>query len=139
MKRNLWFVLLLTILLAACGGNGSTDNATTTDEIDAATGLPLNPQVLPDGPFIVEGVIASQNLTPQTAPEFVVRVPSGKTFRIRSQPLADTFYDDGSPIAPSEFTQGMQVRAMVTQAPADATSGSVNLLISEDLTIIKEP
>ncbi|MCA9934141.1 MAG: hypothetical protein H6662_05475 [Ardenticatenaceae bacterium] len=138
MKRYLLLVFVLTALLTACGGNDNAAN-TVPVELDEATGLPLNPEVLPDGPFIVEGVVASQNLTPQTSPEFVVRVPSGKTFRIRSQGLADTFYDDGSPIAASEFTQGMQVRATVTQAPADETSGSVNLLVSDDLTIIKEP
>ncbi len=137
MKIRLFLLFLLLCAMAACGGGNGNDETIT--ETDPDTGLPLNPETLPDGPFIVEGSIANLNLTPQDKPEFVIRVASGKTYRIRSQPLSNTTYDDGEAIAPSAFTQGMRVRATVVQIEADGSSGRIRLMVSEDLTIIKEP
>jgi hypothetical protein len=134
MKRNTALLILLSVLLlvlAACGGNGATENGADI-EIDAETGLPLNPVDTRSGPFIVEGTLSSLNLTPQTAPEFVVRAPSGQTYRIRSQPLSETFFNDGEPVTPSLIRQGMTVRAT---AEFDANT---QIFISEDLAFIRE-
>src|SRR5690606_22047095 len=58
--------------------------------IDPVTGLEINPETVPMGTeFIVRGSIAQLTTTPQDAPEFVVRAPNGKTYRMRTQPLRD--------------------------------------------------
>jgi hypothetical protein len=137
MKRILLISLVLAFILAGCGG-AAESSETTAGEIDAATGLPLNPDTIPtDSPFIVEGTIASMNLTPQSAPEFVVRAPSGKTYRIRTQALPDITYDDGEPVGVDGFSQGMSVRATVEQQEGGAGTGNIPILFSGDFMIVR--
>lgn len=139
MKQHLGKLLILIAImgfvLAACGGD-SSDSAGGGDaveaEVDPETGLLINPIDVPDGPFIVDGEINSLNLTPQTSPEFVIRVDGGKTYRVRSQALADTFFDDGEPVTPSLIRQGVRARATVTYDPVQL------LYYSDDLTFIRE-
>jgi hypothetical protein len=139
MKQHVGKLIILVIVMGfvftACGG-GSTEGTDAGDageaEVDPDTGLLINPDVAPEGPFIVDGEINSLNLTPQTSPEFVIRVDSGKTYRIRSQGLAETYFDDGEPVTPSLIRQGVRARATVTYDPVRL------LYFSEDLIFIKE-
>lgn len=134
-KRHMYglFVALLTILfLAACGsGNGGEPAAGENGPaIDTETGLPFNPESDPGGQFIVEGPLVSLNLTPQTHPEFVIRVSPTKTYRVRSQSLAETFYEDGEPVVPNTIRQGMEVRATIEYNP------DLQIYSSEDLIFL---
>ena len=134
MQRQL-LLMALILVLAACGSNGDTVQEEYT--IDEATGLPLNPETIPEGDFVIEGTISNMNLTPQSAPEFVLRIPSGKTYRVRSQPLADIFYDDGEVIGASGFSQGMQVRATISQIVGGPETGNTRQFVTQDMVIIK--
>jgi hypothetical protein len=141
MKKFLFLWVLLVVALAACGGGEpSTTNTGDAEEevvveeqIDEETGLPFNPEQAPDGEFVIEGVLSSLTLTPQNKPEFVVQLPSGKRYRLRSQPLNETFYEDGSPITPPEIRQGMMVRATVLFHPDEGPNGEFR---SPDLTFL---
>jgi hypothetical protein len=132
MKKFLFLWLLLVAALTACGGGGSTttngdeaepEEVVVEDEVDEETGLPLNPEIAPEGEFIIEGVISSLTLTPQDKPEFVIILPSGKRYRIRSQPLSETFFDDGTAVSPSTLRQGMNIRATVEYFPDEGVAG----------------
>jgi len=130
-------LLLITfvVFLAACGSGG--DSAQEEYSIDEATGLPLNPEVVPEGDFVVEGTISSMNLTPQSSPEFVLRVESGRTYRVRAQPLPDILYDDGEAVGVANFVQGMQVRATINQVVGGPETGNTTQLVTEDLVIVR--
>lgn len=127
MRINKRFILVLFLvgvfLLAACGGGntqpagGNNAAGESETEVDSDTGLQINPLTDPGGQFIVEGPLDSVNLTPQTAPEFVVRITPEKTYRIRSQSLADTFFEDGEAVTPSAIRQGMMIRATIEFDP----------------------
>lgn len=133
MKRLL--LLLSVLLLAACG---SEPEVTLPVEIDEATGLPLNPDPIPqDTEFIVEGVIRSMNLTPQTSPEFVISAPSGKTFRIRSQGITEIFYADGEGVTVDQIAQGMAVRATVAYQEGSAGTGNAPIMATNDLMLLR--
>lgn len=125
------FILFVT----ACGSGGDVVQEEYT--IDEATGLPLNPQTIPDGDFVIEGTIANMNLTPQSEPELVLKVSSGQTYRVRTQPLSDIFYDDGGTIGIPDFAQGMQVRATISQIVGGPETGNSRQFVTEDLVIIK--
>ncbi len=128
--KSIILILVVVLLLAACGGgssSGPSDEDVET-EVDPETGLMINPLQDPGGPFIVEGVINSLTLTPQTSPEFVIKADNGKNYRIRSQSLADTYYDDGEAVTPSLIRQGERVRATVTYDPAKLLYFTDNLL-----------
>ncbi len=137
MKTNKWIMFMLLVgvlLLAACGGGnaepagGAETNAEPEIEVDPETGLLINPLTDPGGQFIVEGPLVSLNLTPQTAPEFVVRIAPEKTYRIRSQSLADTFFEDGEAVTPNNIRQGMVVRATIEFDPELTIYRSDNLV-----------
>lgn len=123
------------ILLAACGSSGDVEQEEYI--IDEATGLPLNPETLPEGDFVIEGTIGNMNLTPQSAPEFVLRVDSGRTYRVRTQPLSDIFYEDGEAVGVAGFAQGMQVRAVINHAEGGPETGNTNQLVTENLVVIR--
>lgn len=134
MWRKLLFVALM-VLLAACGSNGNTAEEEYT--IDEATGLPLNPDTIPEGDFVVEGTIASMNLTPQSAPEFVLRSPAGRTYRVRAQALPDILYNDGEAVGVANFVQEMQVRATISQVVGGPETGNTTQLVTTDLVIVR--
>lgn len=81
---------------------------------DPDTGLAINPETFgPGDTFIVRGTIISMNLTPVTSPEFLIESPAGTRYRIKSQPLADTFFIDGSQWEPFEYRQGVGAMATI--------------------------
>lgn len=134
MCRKL-FLITFMVFLVACGSGGeSAQEEYATDE---ATGLPLNPETIPEGDFVVEGTISSMNLTPQTSPEFVLSSPSGRTYRVRTQPLPAITYDDGETVGVANFVQGMQVRAVISQIEGGAETGNTRQFVTEDLVIIR--
>lgn len=132
--RN-YLIIALVLLVAACGSGGNGDQEAYT--LDEATGLPLNPQTLPDGDFVIEGTISSMNLTPQSAPEFVIRIESGRTFRVRAQPLPDILYDDGEAVGVSRFAQGMTIRAVISQVAGGTETGNTNQLVTDNLLVFR--
>ncbi len=130
------FLLLgLVLFLSACGSNSDSNQEEYT--VDEATGLPLNPETIPEGDFVVDGTISSMNLTPQSSPEFVLRVESGRTYRVRAQALPGILYDDGEAVGVANFVQGMQVRATVSQIVGGPETGNTTQLVTEDLVIIR--
>jgi len=136
MKKTILLTLLI-FFTAACGGGEEAPAEEFV--IDAETGLPLNPETPPtDTQFIVDGTISNMNLTPQTEPEFVIRVESGRTYRVRSQQLADITFEDGEQVGVMNFSQGMRVRATVEAEIGSAGTGNQPILRSSDLTILRE-
>jgi len=102
--------------------------------VDPETGLTVNPpSVEPGDTVLIRGEVISLNLTPASSPEFLIQSPEGVNYRIRSQSLDNTAYEDGTEIPPHLFKMGMLAQATITKA-ADATV--VDLATSEDLTII---
>ncbi len=130
-----FLIVFLIFLLAACGSDSVAEQEEYT--IDEATGLPLNPEAIPEGDFVVEGTVSSMNLTPQSAPEFVLTIPSGRTYRVRTQPLSDIFYDDGEVVGIANFNQGMAVRAVISQIVGGPETGNTTQLVTEDLVVIR--
>lgn len=103
---------------------------------DPETGLPVNPEtVSPGDTFIVRGKIISMNLTPTTSPEFLIQSPDGINFRLRSQDLADTYYEDGDQLQAFQYQNGLLAQATATLA-ADASPSDIP--ISTDLVLVKE-
>lgn len=103
---------------------------------DPETGLAVNPEtVRPGDTFIVRGEIISMNLTPTTAPEFLIQSPDGLKFRLRSQDLADTYFEDGDQLQAFEYRNGLLAQATATLA-ADASPSDIPT--SDDLTLIPE-
>lgn len=132
-RRRFQIIWLITLLLGlvACSKQGVSSSLTpTTDSgLDPATGLPLNPDPVPAGQFIVEGTIISMTLL-QDNPEFVIRVPSGKSYRLRTQPLTETYYTDGQLVEPTAIRQGMEARATVWVDEETSLLVSNNLIIA---------
>ncbi|MCB8981173.1 MAG: hypothetical protein H6657_27530 [Ardenticatenaceae bacterium] len=103
---------------------------------DPDTGLIVNPEsVNPGDTFIVRGEIISMNLTPTTAPEFLIQSPEGLKFRIRSQDLKETFYEDGDQLQAFQYRNGLLAQATVTLA-ADASPSDIPT--STDLVLVKD-
>jgi hypothetical protein len=118
----------------ADSGESSGESGMLMSGADPATGLEINPEAVVAGvEFIVRGEIASMTLTPTTAPEFVIESPAGKRYRIRSQDLANTFFEDGSQLEPHQYRQGMMAQATVF---LDPNAGPAGILTSEDLTLL---
>ena len=103
---------------------------------DAETGLAVNPEsVNPGDTFIVRGEIISMNLTPTTSPEFLIQAPDGLKFRIRSQDLADTYFEDGDQLQAFQYQIGLLAQAT---ASLDAGAGPSDIPSSTDLVLIKD-
>lgn len=103
---------------------------------DPETGLPVNPEsVSPGETFIVRGEIISMNLTPTTSPEFLIQSPEGFNFRLRSQDLADTYFEDGDQLQAFQYQNGLLAQATATLA-ADASPSDIP--ISTDLVLVKD-
>jgi len=102
--------------------------------IDPETGLEINPDVVgPGDTFIVRGIVISMNLTPVTEPEFLIQAPSGTKYRMRTQALADMFFNDGSQWQAFEFRQGVGATATVT---LDTSASLSDVARSEDMVLI---
>jgi len=127
--------ITLMLFLAACGSSGDAEQEEYV--IDEVTGLPLNPEALPEGDFVIEGTIGNMNLTPQSAPEFVLRIASGRTYRVRSQPLSDILYEDGEVVGVAGFVQGMEVRAVINQVAGGPETGNTNQLVTDNLVVMR--
>ena len=96
---------------------------------DPETGLPVNPEtVRPGDTFIVRGEIISMNLTPTTSPD-------GLKFRLRSQDLADTYYEDGDQLQAFQYQNGLLAQATATLA-ADASPSDIPT--TTDLVLVKD-
>lgn len=103
---------------------------------DPETSLPVNPEsVNPGDTFIVRGEIISMNLTPTTSPEFLILSPDGLKFRLRSQDLADTYYEDGDQLQAFQYQNGLLAQATATLA-ADASPSDIPT--STDLVLVKD-
>lgn len=103
---------------------------------DPDTGLVVNPEsVSPGDTFIVRGEIISMNLTPTTAPEFLIQTADGLKFRIRSQDLKETFYEDGDQLQAFQYRNGLLAQATVSLA-ADASPSDIPT--STDLVLVKD-
>lgn len=104
---------------------------------DAETGLEVNPSTYgPGDTFIVRGTVISMNLTPITAPEFLIESPDGTRYRIRSQSLDDTYFTDGSQWKPFEYRQGVGAMATVN---FDASASLSDIPSAEDLVLVMFP
>jgi len=103
---------------------------------DPDTGLEINPDTItPGADFIVRGELVNHNLTPIESPEFMVIAPSGVRYRIRSQPVPDIFFEDGTQPAPHEYKRGMLIQATVRQ---EENAGATTVVDSSDLVLLQE-
>lgn len=149
--KKLLVLLVLAAMIAACGGGGGSSDATSsgneagTDtgaagaEIDPDTGLVINPdlQYAQSGEeFIVDGNATSLNLTPVTAPEYLILPLTGTLrYRILGQPLSETYFDDGTLVPTTAFQNGIRVRATVKFDPDILPGGryvSTNITVMQD-------
>lgn len=139
-KSSLFFVKLLSLLLlAACtsgGADGEPTAVPTTPIIDEATGLELNPVVIPEGEFVVQGTITAVNLIPQDEPLIKVTTENGQLYQIRTQPVPQITYDDGTVARPVDIKNGLTVRATVQQSDVGGLGGEP-VLASTDFTILR--
>jgi len=101
---------------------------------DAQTGLPLNPVEFPEGDFVVEGPVKSVFTVPMDEPAFMVHV-TGREYLIVSQPLNEIRMADGSTLLPTEYKNGMVVRATVRQTGEFDVFG-YPILASDDLVVL---
>ena len=136
MKKLLRFLMFVLLIMAACGSDGG-DTIQEEYVIDEATGLPSNPELIPAGDFVIEGTISSMNLTPQSSPEFVIMAPSGRSYRVRAQPLSQILFDDGESVGVANFVQGMQVRAVASQIAGGAETGNTQQIVTENLVVMR--
>jgi hypothetical protein len=139
LKSILFFVKLLSLLLlAACTSGGTAGEPTAvpaTPMIDEATGLELNPVVMPEGEFMVQGTITAVTLIPQDEPLIKIMTDNGQLYQIRSQPVPQITYEDGTVVPPLEIKNGQQIRATVVQGEAGGLGGDP-VLVSSNLTIL---
>lgn len=120
----------------AADGGGDMIAGRPASGTDPDTGLEINPPtVVPGVDFIVRGEIVNANLTPQESPEFVILSPSGTRFRIRSQPVPDISYEDGTQPALHEFQRGVLIQATVRQ---EEDAGATITVQSTDLTLLHD-
>ncbi len=138
MKGRLLFFLVI-ITLAACAPTDDNQAVETTIPVvlDEKTGLPLNPEFIPNGEFIVEGVINAVTVIPQDKPLFKIMTDTGQLFQINAQPVSEIFMADGTTIRAVDFKNGMIVRATVFQGDAGGLGGEP-VLTSKNLTIISD-
>ena len=138
--KKLFILLVLAALLAACGGGASAPAADVPDAvIDPDTGLVINPDLAyaqSGEEFIVDGTAVSLNLTPVTSPEYLLLPIDGTLrYRILGQPLADTFYNDGTLVPVTAFQNGIRIRATVRYDPDVLPGGRY---VSSNITVIRD-
>lgn len=130
--------LILLTLLAACSPDGTSGEPTAvpaTPIIDEATGLELNPVVIPEGEFVVQGVITAVTLIPQDEPLIKIMTDNGQLYQIRSQPVPQITNEDGTALRPVDIKNGLQIQATVMQGEAGGLGGEP-VLVSSNLTIL---
>ncbi|MCP5097928.1 MAG: hypothetical protein GY943_20465 [Chloroflexi bacterium] len=103
--------------------------------LDEVTGLPLNPEVILEGEFIVEGSVVAVNVIPQDKPLFKIEAENGAVYQISPQPIPLIFMADGSDLTPLDFKIGNIVRATVFQGESEGLGGEL-VLSSTDLVVI---
>lgn len=150
MKKYAWSIaiclkklglmsLVLGGILIACSPGGAAGEPTAvpaTPMIDEATGLELNPVVIPDGEFMIQGTIAAVNLIPQDEPLIKVTTENGQLYQIRTQPVPQITYDDGTVARPVDIKNGLAVRATVQQSEVGGLGGEP-VLASTNFTILR--
>ncbi len=103
--------------------------------IDPDTGLEINPAAITPGvDYIIRGELTSVNLTPQDSPEFMITSPAGVRYRIRTQPVPQILYDDGTQPALHEITRGTLAQATARQ---EEDAGATILVHSTDFTLLQ--
>ncbi len=117
---------------------GSGQAVPATPMLDEVTGLELNPVVIPDGEFVVQGTITAVNLIPQDEPLIKVMTENGQLYQIRSQPVPQITYEDGTAIRPVDIKNGLQIRATVQQSESGGLGGEP-VLASTNLVILLPP
>jgi hypothetical protein len=104
--------------------------------IDEESGLEINPLQIPPGvDFIVRGSLISFNLTPQDSPEFLIESPAGIRYRVKSQPVPQIAFTDGTVLLPHQYQRGMLAQATVRQ---EVDAGVTSVVISEDLILLND-
>ena len=139
LKKMGLLSLVLGGILVACAPGGAVGEPTAvsaTPMMDEATGLELNPVVIPDGEFVIQGTIAAVNLIPQDEPLIKVTTENGQLYQIRTQPVPQIMYDDGTVARPVDIKNGLAVRATVQQSEAGGLGGEP-VLASTDFTILR--
>jgi len=136
------FLFLATWLFVACAApNNVTENSqeivepTASIVLDEETGLPFNPEIIPEGEFVVEGVINAVTVIPQDKPLFKIISETGIVYQINAQPISQIFMEDGTSLRAIDFKNGMVVRATVFQGEEGGLGGEP-VLTSENLTIL---
>lgn len=139
LKKMALMGLVLGGILVACTPGGAAGEPTAvpaTPMLDEATGLELNPIVIPEGEFVVQGTITAVNLIPQDEPLIKVMTESGQIYQIRTQPVPQITYDDGTVARPVDIKNGLAVRATVQQSDVGGLGGEP-VLASTNFTILR--
>jgi hypothetical protein len=104
--------------------------------IDPDTGLAVNPVLFPDeDSFIVEGTLMAVDLTSSDAPQLVLRLPSGETVTIVTQPIDQILDTAGTTVDLTTYEyevsppNPLRIRATVQKQDN-------GLLISDNLTVL---
>ncbi len=138
LKKSGMVGLVFLGLLTSCTVGSVPSEPTAvpaTPMIDEVTGLELNPVVIPDGEFIVQGTITAVNLIPQDEPLLKIMTENGQLYQIRSQPVPQITYEDGTAVRPVDIKNGLQVRATVQQSESGGLGGEP-VLASTNLVIL---
>lgn len=137
-KMGLLGLVLGGILVACTPGDAAGESTAVppTPMMDETTGLELNPVVIPDGEFVIQGTIAAVNLIPQDEPLIKVTTENGQLYQIRTQPVPQIAYDDGTVARPVDIKNGLAVRATVQQSDVGGLGGEP-VLASTDFTILR--
>ncbi len=148
MKRLLTLVVL-TILLMGCGGGGNdvgggatpgpeAGGEDTGPQTDPETGYLINPELSlaqSGEPFIARGRVTSMNLTPRTAPEYLILGDGGNIrYRILGQSVDETSFEDGTSVPLQAFQIGIRMQATVT---FDRNAQPVGRYVSTDVTVLQ--
>ena len=104
--------------------------------IDPDSGLLINPDPFPDNAsFIVEGTLMEVDLTSSEAPQLVVRLPSGETVNIVTQPSEQILDSAGTTVDLSAYEYEVSpLNPLRVQATVQGQDNG--LLISDDLIVL---
>ncbi|MCP5098761.1 MAG: hypothetical protein GY943_24685, partial [Chloroflexi bacterium] len=104
--------------------------------IDPDSGLAINPDPFPDDePFIVEGTLMEVDLTSSDVPQLVMRLPSGETVIIITQPSDQILDTAGTAVDLTAYEYEVSpVNPFRIRATVQTQENG--LLISDDLTVL---